>query len=493
MKKHEVIDLTATTVGTLVLRREDPRLLAGRGQYIADLKLSGMLSIAILRSPFAHARIVSIDYSEAEKLPGVELVWTGADVAPLSIGIPTQMAVEGFQPTIQPVMASDVVRYSGEAVAVVVAENRHIAEDALQLIDVEYEELLVIVSAEEALSSDQFVNETLSSNVVLHSSRSSENLDAIFDESPCVVEGRFETNRVSAAPMETRGAIASYEWTSSELKLWTATQMPSFVKTMIAMFCNFPEHNIEVITPDVGGGFGQKAHLHTEELLICLLSKHLGRPIRWIEDRQENFLAATHAKQQVNKMRLAFDNEGRFKALENWSITDGGAYNNLPWLQLVESHVGNAVILGVYKVPNAREESYAVTTNKVPIGAYRGVGFTAGQIARETLMDRAARELNMSPFELRRKNVVRDEDTPYVNKLEQVIKEGSFLETVNVLEEMVGGYESFRRRQEAARAQGKYLGLGVSIFNEVTGTGTRTLSALNTPTTTHDTATVRID
>lgn len=492
MKKHEVAELNLKSVGTSVLRREDPRLLTGRGQYIADIALPGMLHIAIVRSPYAHARIISIDADEARALPGVELVWTGKDTGPLSIGVATQSTVEGFQATIQPVMAQDIVRYAGEAVAVVVAESRHIAEDALQLIQVEYEELIPLVDAESAIGSETLANENLKSNVVLRSSRVADDVDAIFAASPCVVEGSFVTSRVNAAPMETRGGIARYEWTSQQLTLWTSTQMPSFVRTMIAMFCGFPEQNIEVITPDVGGGFGQKAHLHTEELLICLLTRELGRPVRWIEDRQENFLAATQAKQQKNDMRLAFDAEGRFLALENRSVTDGGAYNNLPWLQLVESHVGNAVVTGVYKVPSVREEGISVATNKVPIGAYRGVGFTAPQMARETLLDRAARNLGISPFEIRRRNVVRDSDMPYTNRTGMAIKEGSFLETVNILEEMVG-YEAFRQRQKEARAHGKYLGLGLSVFNEVTGVGTRTMSALGTPGTTHDSATVRVD
>nr|1T3Q_B Chain B, quinoline 2-oxidoreductase large subunit [Pseudomonas putida]1T3Q_E Chain E, quinoline 2-oxidoreductase large subunit [Pseudomonas putida] len=492
MMKHEVVALKKKSIGTSVLRREDTRLLTGRGRYIADLVLSGMLHVASLRSPFAHARIVSIDVADAQALPGVELVWCGADVAELSQGIVATMQVEGFQTTIQPLLANGVTRFVGEIVAVVVASSRAIAEDAAQLIQVEYEELPAVTGIEAALEGEARANDTLAGNVVSRTSRARDELAPIFASSAGVVRGQFSCGRVSACPMETRGAVAQYEWTTQQLILWTATQMPSFVRTMVAMFCAIPEHLIEVRVPDVGGGFGQKAHLHPEELLVCLLSRALGRPVRWIEDRQENFLGATHAKQQRNEMGLAFDGDGRFLALENRSITDGGAYNNLPWTQLVESHVGNAVILGVYKVPAVSEESIAVATNKCPIGAYRGVGFTAGQIARETLIDRAARQLGLSPFEIRRRNVVMPEDFPFTNRLGQTHREGTYLQTINLLEEMVNP-EAFRQRQAEARARGKYLGLGVSVFNEVTGTGTRTLSFLGTPTTTHDSATVRID
>lgn len=492
MKKHEVAEFEPKSTGTSVLRREDPRLLTGRGKYIADIHLPNTLHVAILRSPFAHARIISIDTSGAEAMPGVELVWSGEHTAPLSIGIPTRSNDPTFQATIQPVLAQGVVNYAGEAVVAVVADSPHVAEDAVAQIFVEYEELPAVVDAEQAIESTVQANDALSGNVILRSSRLDDDVEGIFASGACVVEGSFHCGRVNASPMETRGALAQYEWTSGNLTLWTSTQMPSFVRTMIAMFTGFAEHQIEVVTPDVGGGFGQKAHLHPEELLVCLLARQLGRPVRWIEDRQHNFLAATHAKQQHTDMRLAFDSDGRFLALETRAVTDGGAYNNLPWTQLVESHVGNAVVLGVYKVPKARDESICVATNKVPIGAYRGVGFTAPQMARETLIDRAARKLNMSPFEIRRRNVVLDSEMPYVNRMGMTIREGSFLESVNVLEEMVG-YEAFRERQLAAREQGKYLGLGVSVFNEVTGVGTRTMSYLGTPGTSHDSATVRVD
>lgn len=492
MMKHEVVTLKKKSIGTSELRKEDTRFLTGRGRYIADLALPGMLHAATLRSPYPHARILSIDITEALAVPGVELVWCGRDVADLCPGIVANMQVEGFQATVQPLIANGVTRFVGEMVAVVVASSRHIAEDALLLIQVEYEELLAVTELAHAMEAPDKANDTLASNLVSRFSRASDDVASIFATSAGVVRGHFSCGRVSACPMETRGAVAQYEWTTQQLTLWTATQMPSFVRTMASMCCGIPEHLIEVRTPDVGGGFGQKAHLHPEELLVCLLSRALGCPVRWIEDRQENFLAATHAKQQRNEMTLAYDQKGHFLALENRSTTDGGAYNNLPWTQLVESHVGNAVILGVYKVPAVREESLAVATNKCPIGAYRGVGFTAGQIARETLIDRVARQLGISPFEIRRRNVVLPQDLPFTNRMGQTHREGSYLETINVLEEMVQ-YDLFRQRQAEARSRGKYLGLGVSIFNEVTGTGTRTLSFLHTPTTTHDSATVRID
>lgn len=492
MSKSEVAELKVNHVGQSILRREDKALLTGRAQYIADIELPGMLHAAILRSPFAHASIAHIDVDAARVLPGVEWVWTGADVVKLTQGIVSSMTLEDFVATVQPLLAHDTVRFSGEAVAVVVATSRSIAEDALELIEIDYDELPAVVDVERAMDGGDLANEAIAGNVVYRGSRVQDDVDAAFASAAIVVEGDFRNNRVSASPMETRGCIARYEWTSGQLTVWTATQMPAFVRTMIAVFCGFSEQNIEVVTPSVGGGFGQKAHLHPEELLVCLLARQIQRPVSWIEDRRENLLSATHAKHQINQMALAVDADGRFLAIRNRSITDGGAYNCLPWTQLVESHVGTSTLTGVYKIAQMRDESVAVATNKCPIGAYRGVGWTAGHIAREMLIDRAARRLNLSPFEIRRRNVIRSEDFPYATATGLVVHEGTFLETVNALEEMVD-YEAFRVRQLEARKHGRYLGLGISIFNEINGIGTRALNYLKTPATTHDTATVRVD
>lgn len=492
MSKSDVPDLKANYVGRSVLRKEDKALLTGRAQFIADIELPGMLHAAILRSPFAHARITHVDLEAARALPGVECVWSGADVLALSQGIVSSEDLAGFAATVQPILAHDTVRYSGEAVAVVVADSRRIAEDALELIELDYDELPAVVDVERAMEHDDLANETVPGNIVYRGSRARDDVDDMFASAAVVVRGNFRNSRVSASPMETRGCVARYEWTTGQLTCWTATQMPAFVRTKIAMFCGFAEQNVEVITPSVGGGFGQKAHLHPEELLVCLLARAIQQPVSWIEDRQENLLAATHAKDQINQMALGVDADGRFLALGDRSITDGGAYNCHPWTQTVESQTGTSTLTGVYKIARARDESIAVATNKCPIGAYRGVGWTAVQIAREILIDRAARQLNLSPFEIRRRNVIRPEDFPYTTATGLVVREGTFLETIDALEQMVD-YEAFRARQLAARKQGRYLGLGVSVFNEINGVGTRALSYLGAPATTHDTATVRVD
>jgi len=492
MSKHDVADVRPQAIGKPVPRKEDATILTGRSEYIADIRLPNMLHAVFVRSPFAHAKITGIDIDAAQAVPGVELIWTGADVAKYTAGIPATVQVEGFTLTTQPAIAHDEVRYVGEAVAVIVATSRRVAEDALELVDVDYDELPTVTNIDEAKAAEHLANPEVPGNVIHRFARVADDTTAAFAEAAISVGDLFRNNRVNASPIETRGCVARHEWTNGLITFWSATQMPGYLRTMLAMLLQIPEHTIEVITPHVGGGFGQKAHIHPEELAICLLARELSEPVSWIEDRQENLLCATHAKHQTNDMSLAVDADGRFLAIRNHSTTDSGAYNCLPWTAAVESEVGTATISSVYKIPLANADGVEYTTNKTPIGAYRGVGWTAGQIARETLIDRAARALDLSPFEIRRRNVIAASDFPYTNVTGLEVREGTFTETVNTLERMVD-YEAFRRRQEAARAEGRYLGLGVSVFNELTGIGTRSLHHLDTPITTHDTSTVRVD
>ncbi|WP_187427872.1 xanthine dehydrogenase family protein molybdopterin-binding subunit [Comamonas sp. Z3] len=493
MAKSDVAELKPRLMGVSISRKEDDAFLTGRAQYLADIRLPGMLHAAILRSPHAHAKILSIDTSAARAFPGVHGAWTGDDIIKLCTGIPGSQQINGFVTTVQPLLAHQIVRYAGEALVIVVAQNRRTAEDALELIDVEYEELPVIANIDAAMAEGApLANEGVPGNLVFRHSHSSDDLQNVFAQAAVTVEGEFHNNRVSASPMEPRGYIARHEWTTGKMTLWSATQMPALVRTMAAILLNFPEQNLEVITPHVGGGFGQKAHLHPEELLVCVLTKELGAPVAWFEDRQENLLSATHAKHQVNQMALACDANGKFLGIRARGLTDGGAYNSMPWTQLVEAHVGLRVLTGVYKVPRMQDEAIAVTTNKCSIGAYRGVGFQAPHTAREMLIEKAARKLGISPFEIRRRNVILDQDFPYTTPSGLTIREGTFLKSIDELERMVD-YPRFLERQKEARKQGRYLGLGLSVFNEISGIGTRALSYLNTPTTTHDTATVRMD
>ena len=427
--------LRMQSVGTPVQRTEDPRLLSGRGRYIADIARPGALEVAVLRSTQAHARIASIEVSEARALPGVELVWTGADVAGFGPGIPWRLELEGMKATTQPLLAVDIVRYVGEPVAVVVATSRHVAEDACGLIDIAYESLPVVVDPARALAEDALANETLPDNIIHRGGRLVGDVDGAFAAAALVVSGRYTSERCAASPMETRGCVAEYDHGSGELTLWSSTQIPHFIKTFIAIFLGFPEQNIRVVAPDVGGGFGQKAHLFPEELLSCLLARRIGRPVRWIEDRQENLLAGTHAKAQSHDMAIAFSAEGEILALRDSIVGDAGAYNSFPWTSLSEVMVGESSITSVYRIPAVQTDFVAVATNKCPIGIYRGVGWTAPQVARESLIDKASRTLKLSPFEIRRRNVVPDDAYPYTTMTGHVYREGSYRAAVDALEQ----------------------------------------------------------
>ncbi|XBB67825.1 xanthine dehydrogenase family protein molybdopterin-binding subunit [Nocardioides sp. WV_118_6] len=483
--------VAARSIGTRVPRSEDPRLLSGRGRFLADITLPGELHAAFVRSPVAHARITRMDASGALDVPGVFLVWTGAEAAEHCAGLVGEFAVPGCNPTTMPLLAGDEVCYVGEPVAVVVAESRYAAEDAAELVEWDFEELPVVVRADDAVAVTAVANSQLPDNVGLEGDGSYGDVEGAFAAADQVVQGRFYTCRVSAAPMETRGVIASYEWADRRLKVWTGTQMPHYLRYCLTASLGFPEQGVEVITPDTGGGFGQKAHVYVEEILLPLLARELDRPVKWVEDRRENLMAGTHAHEQYVDIAYALDPTGRITGVRTHALGDGGAYHAPPWSMAVEPWC--AVVMtpsGMYDVPAVAYTYRAVATNKTPVGAYRGVGYMAGTLARECLADDAARALGMSPFAFRRHNVVRE--FPWTNAQGIVYDEGSWLATIDVLEEMVD-HPAFLARQAAARAEGRYLGLGLSCFVESSGESTATSQEHGLGDVYHDTATVRLD
>jgi carbon-monoxide dehydrogenase large subunit len=283
--------------------------------------------------------------------------------------------------------------------------------------------------------------------------------------------------------MEGRGCIARYSWPTGELKLWTSTQAPHLVGYFVSLYLGFPEHLVEVLTPDTGGGFGLKAHVYPEELLVCLLARELDRPIKWVEDRREHLLASIHAHEQLVHLSYALDEEGRIIGQRMHALGDGGAYHSIPWSMAVEPWC-TAVMnpQGVYDIPAISNRYEAVATNKSPVGAYRGVGYMAGTLVHEALADEAARALEMDPFEFRRRNVVKS--FPYTNAFGVTYHEGSWAESIDELERLV---------DLPARRNGRYLGLGISIFVESSGESTATNVAHGIAGAFYDTATVKME
>lgn len=483
--------ITRNLIGQRMPRTEDAKLLTGRGKYLNDVNVLGQLHACFVRSPAAHGQIVSIETSAAAELPGVHLVWTASDIEAHGPGIEAVYAVDGSMVMTMPLLAKNVVRYVGEPVVLVVADSRAEAEDACDLVGLDINPLEAVLDPRVSIEGGPTANGERPDNVGLRGSASFGNVNKAFAEAPHVVSALYHSGRVAAAPMETRGCLADYDWTEDRLKLWVSTQMPHYVKLSLCLYLGFEESRCEVLSPDTGGGFGQKAHLFPEEMLMPLASKHLRAPVKWVEDRRENLLAGSHAHEQFVSIEYAATEEGRVTGVRTHALVDGGAYHMPPQTMAVESWCTAAVTpTGVYDIPATEYVFEGAVTNKCPMGAYRGVGYMAGTLAREALMDDLARKLDMSPFEVRRRNVV--QEFPWVNPQGIEFTEGSWLATIDALEEMVD-YPAFLERQKSAREEGKFIGLGISIFVESSAESTGMLKAHGSHENFHDTATVKMD
>ncbi len=467
----------ARYVGARVLRVEDPAFLMGRARYLDDITPPGTLHAAFLRSPHAHARLVSIDASGALALEGVHAVVTGHDLRaepPFTTTIPTRPECKTGT---RRLLTTDRVRHVGEPVAVVVARDRYVAEDALELIHVEYEPLLAVMDPEAALAPGApVIHEELGDNDFATIRFSAGDPDAVFARAPHTFAKRFHFGRTHAAPLEGRGVIGDWDAVGGRVTVWTSTQMPHLVRGLLAAQFGLPENRLRVICPAVGGGFGLKVTLFVEEAIIPLLSRQVGRPVKWVEDRYEALAASGHSKEVVMEVEVATDADGRFLALRGSYIGDGGAYLAHPWTSLIDPLCAAAFLPSFYDV---QDVSYVVRTpftNKCPAVAYRGVGWTSGQAAREALIDDVARELGIDPVEIRLRNAIPDGE-PYRTATGASYDGGSFSESMRRATELIG-YEQLRVRQAVLRLEGRYLGIGVSPFVEQGGWAAR-IAAVN--------------
>ena len=477
-------------VGARVKRVEDPRFLTGEARYLADIQLPGTVHAAFVRSPYGHARIRSIDTSAAKAHPGVIAVFTAEDVAALP-PLASSLPIEGLVPTPQPVLAKDKVRFVGEAVAVVVAENRYIAEDAAELVQVDYEPLPAVTHAERAMAPDApILHEDLGTNIVYQKVTTLGDVEGASAQADRIFRRRFHTNRFVASPMETRGCLSIYERASGQLTFYSSTQMPHMLRLFLSLFLGIPEHKVRVISPEVGGGFGQKMTIYPEEVVIAYLGKVLGRPVKWVEDRRENLAAATHAKEQIIELEAAVRADGKVLGMKARLIGDGGAYSFNTASALIEPLAAAGIVPGVYDIPAYQHEVIAVCTNKAPVGAFRAVGWTAAQTARELFFDEIARELGLDPAEFRRRNLITS--FPHTTVTGMVYDSGSYRESLERALELVG-YEELRKRQQELRQQGRYLGIGISLYVEPTAWGSEIALQAGFPFPSHDNATVTID
>jgi carbon-monoxide dehydrogenase large subunit len=453
-------------IGRWVPRKEDDRLLRGDGRFTDDVDLPHALHMAVLRCPFPHARITRIDASAAMTMPGVRQVLVGSDVARRSRPITVLRPVPGVPDLRFFALAQDIAAFEGQPVASVVASSRALAEDALELIDVDYEPLPHVGDVAQAVEPDAVVlhPDILPSNVVAVNPQGAGDPDARLAEADVVVSDRFTINRVTGLPMEGRAIVAQWRAGARELTVQASTQVPHLVRKQLAEALVLDEGDIRVVASDVGGAFGLKLGVYPEDVLACLHAIALRRPVKWVEDRLEHFRATTHAREAAHEFTIGARADGRFVAMRDVYATDLGAYNS----PFGSAQLSSVVFTGPYDVPDGYVERRVTLTNKTPIGAYRGYGQPEVNFARERLIDRLARKLGLDPLEVRLANMLGPDDLPYTNPGGAVYDSGDYPRALRMAAEAVG-YDALRAAGRGPRADGRLVGVGVSSFVERTG------------------------
>jgi carbon-monoxide dehydrogenase large subunit len=457
-----------TEVGAARRRTEDARLIAGRTQWTDNIQLPGLCHVAFLRSPYAHARITGIDVAAAKERPGVIGVFTGRDFGDEQGSLPCAWPVtEDIVIPDHPPLAVEEVRYAGEPVACVVARDRYAAADALEAIDVDYEALPAVTDLDEAVREDSpLVHAGTGSNTSYTWVYENGDLAAAFRDAPVTLERRYVQQRLIPAAMEPRAVVC--EPSGDEFTLWSATQIPHILRLMLASVTGIPEHRIRVIAPDVGGGFGSKLQVYGEEVICLLLAKRLGRPVKWTESRSEGTMATHHGRDQVQRLTLAAERDGRIRGLKVDLLADMGAYLMLvtPGIPLLGAFMFN----GIYKMDAYSFTCSGVFTTKTPTDAYRGAGRPEATFAIERLMDELAAEVGLDPIEVRRRNWIQHEEFPYDTIAGLTYDSGNY-EAATEKSMRLFEYDKLRAEQADRRDRGDpvQLGIGVSTFTEMCG------------------------
>jgi carbon-monoxide dehydrogenase large subunit len=463
-------------IGERIRRNEDPRLLRGLGCFVADIDPPGALHAAGLRSGHARARILSIDTTQARALAGVHLVLTAADLGALNQPTPLLIPHPALtQPRTQLPLAAGEVRYVGELIAFVVADSRYVAEDAVDLIDVQYEPLPAVTDIEASLADGSpLVHADVPSNRAARLSQRVGDPEAAFATAARVLTEQLYVERSCASPIEARGIVAAYDLRTGRLTAWISTQAPLPLKNGLARLFGLPEFNVEVIAPDVGGGFGAKIMLfYPEEILVPHAAMKLGRPVKWIEDRREHFASASQERGQLHRIEVAVDDSGRILALRDRFLHDAGAYT--PY-GIIVPLITAAQLPGPYRIPNYEVEFDVAYTNKVQVTPYRGAGRPHGAFVMERVIGLIGRALGIEPVEVRRRNFIQPDQFPWDVGLTfqdgspTRYDSGNYPAGLEMALDRIGVAE-FRARQAAARLEGRYLGLGVACYVEGTGIG----------------------
>ncbi|HET9126195.1 MAG TPA: xanthine dehydrogenase family protein molybdopterin-binding subunit [Solirubrobacteraceae bacterium] len=451
-------------VGQPVARREDARLLTGGGEFVDDIPAVDALHVAFVRSPHARARVISVDGAAARALPGVQCV---LDAGMLGLGpLHPAIVVPGSWSPSRPLLAAGEVRFAGEAVVAVAAASPYLAEDAAERVEVEYEPLDALVDPRVATGAGAPELHAGHSNALYDVTFDSGGVDPAFAAAAIVIEREFRHPRLCASPIETRGVLA--EPVGDGVQIWSSSQVPHALAEVAASLLGLPASAVRVRSPDIGGAFGVKAHVYPEEIVVAALALRLGRPVKWIEDRAENLLAASHARDQIVTVRAAAAADGRLLAFDADILCDTGAYGVYPHGHILEALGTPGMLQGPYRLPQLRYRARSVATNKAPEGAYRGVGLPVSAFVHERLMDILAGELGLDRAEIRRRNLIAAAELPLTTHTGQLYDSGDYVAALELALAAID-YPSFAQRRERARREGRLIGLGISCYVEYTG------------------------
>jgi len=476
-------------VGARIRRREDPRLITGRATYVDDVKQVGTVYAAFVRSPYGHAKVLSVDVSAAKDDPNVVAAYTGHDLHHAH-GVKSSMPVAHKMADLKTpphyMLAVDEVRYVGEPVAIVVANSPYAARDAAESVAVEYEELPVVVDPLKALAGAPFVHESLGTNVAFTMPFKAGDPDAAFAQADVVIEQRMINQRLAPVPIEPRSMVASWDAGMQQLTIYSATQIPHLLRTQLAVVLGLPENRVRAIAPEVGGGFGAKLNVYAEEAVVSWVSMQLERPVKYIETRSECFQAMIHGRDQVDDLAIAAKNDGTIVGLRARIVGNLGAYHQL--LTPVIPTLTLLMACGCYRIENIDAEVIGVFTDTMSTDAYRGAGRPEATYFVERLMDMVAQRLKMDPAEVRRRNFVPSAAFPHTTATGLTYDSGDYESTMDKALKLAD-YAGLRRRQHELRSQGRYLGIGLSTYVEVCGMG----PSAAMPAAGWDSATIRVE
>jgi carbon-monoxide dehydrogenase large subunit len=480
-------------IGARIKRTEDPRLLSGTGAFADDRQAPRVLHVAFRRSEHSHARIKSINCAMARKAAGVVAVFTAEDLAATVTPLLATSRMKGYHATPILPLARGKVRYVGESVVGIVAESRYHAEDALELIGIEYEPLPVVTDPLEAVKDNAPRLHEEVGNVLVSREFKRGDVDAALVAAPVRVKGRFRMHRKTAVAIEPRACLAEYDAGRRALTLHSATQVPGIVRDAIATALGISGNEVRVVAADVGGGFGGKGSLYPEEIFVCAAARLLGRSVKWTSDRMEDLMCTSQAFDEIVDAELGLDAKGHALALSADVIGDIGAYSIYPWTAALEPVQVVSFLPGPYRIEHYRGRVRGVATSKAPTGPYRGVGRPISTFVMERLIDMAAAKMRIDPKELRERNLVDGKEFPYKVASGIVWDKSGFKECLDAASKAIG-YDALRVNQEEARAAGRWFGVGIASYAELTGIGSRISAAPGMPINTGtETAIIRID